>query len=313
MTPTGKAIYDVEIAQNYIPLMRKMIYAYRTTRDLKEAENLIPQPDRLFTMFLKNKDQLSQTSPRFLNILYEFGSVLPRKWRTAAGQLEDCIIDHIHTMPLPAIKSFLYHMSVQGFHFRENLDKIFKVLIQRDLFKDPKLNLNVMQYIADMAYIPAEFQLASFKGFEEVFEKHEKEGKLRLELEQKIEDPENQERQFFVSHSTLDAVSRMSINYLLANSKKITQEEIKSFLQRNPIEEVNGKLVIKKNSLQSVDDYVLFNLFRSYLIFSREVSRTSLQTLHDTYYLQYVQPAIFESHECFKKTQEKIQKNVETR
>ena len=59
MTPTGKAIYDVEIAQNYIPLMRKMIYAYRTTKDLKEAENLIPQPDRLFTMFLKNKDQLS--------------------------------------------------------------------------------------------------------------------------------------------------------------------------------------------------------------------------------------------------------------
>lgn len=180
-----------------------MIYAFWTNRNaIKEAENLIPQPDRLFTMFLKNKDQLSQTSPWFLNILYEFGSVSPKKWYTAIGQIEDSIIDHIHTMPLPAIKSFLYHMSVTGFHYRENLDKIFKVILQRDLFKDPRLNMNVMAYLADIAYIPAEIQLASFKGFEEVYERHEKEGKLKIETETKPEE-NNEEREFIISHSVL--------------------------------------------------------------------------------------------------------------
>lgn len=42
ISPTGKAIYDVEIVQNYIPLMRKMIYAHRTSDNIKSVENLIP-------------------------------------------------------------------------------------------------------------------------------------------------------------------------------------------------------------------------------------------------------------------------------
>lgn len=125
ITQTGKAIYDPEIAQNYIPLMRKMIYAYRSNPMTKDSDNLLPQHENLFIMFMKNKEELSSSNPRFLNILYEFGSVIPKTWRKAMNEIENSIVnEHLNTMPVAAIKSFLYHMSKSGLYNLGNLNKI---------------------------------------------------------------------------------------------------------------------------------------------------------------------------------------------
>lgn len=116
--------------------MRKMIYAYRTSDNIKSVENLIPQQENLYTMFLKNKETIQQTSPRFLNVLYEYSSVIPRKWTKAILEIENCIVENINTMPLPAVKSFVYHMGNVGAYNINNLNKVLNILIQRDLFQD---------------------------------------------------------------------------------------------------------------------------------------------------------------------------------
>lgn len=122
--------------------MRKMIYAYRANPNTKDAENLLPQHENLFVMYMKNKEELSTSNPRFLNILYEFGSVVPNTWRRAMNEIENSIVnEHLNSMPVAAIKSFLYHMSKSGVYSLANLNKILSMLQQRDLFKDPFLTL----------------------------------------------------------------------------------------------------------------------------------------------------------------------------
>lgn len=93
-------------------------------------------------------------------------------------EIEDAILENINTMPLPAIKSFVYHMGNIGTYRQKNIDKVFNTLIQRDFFQDPYNTKTLLNSLEGIGQYQNEFILSALKSIENTFEAHERENRL---------------------------------------------------------------------------------------------------------------------------------------
>lgn len=78
--------------------------------------------------------------------MYEFGSLQGKKWFKPMIELENILVENqIEQMPIPALKSLLYHMKNTGMNSVTNIDKILDVASKRDVFSSPYITLQFLE------------------------------------------------------------------------------------------------------------------------------------------------------------------------
>lgn len=124
--------------------------------------------------------------------------------------------------------------------FKDITEPVIRELEAREVYKDLRLNLNMLEPLIEIGAVTDDYMLKSLKELNNEIKMQIAEGRAYLETEKKP-DREASRNSFTVTHTTISAIFQRVIRYIVVNDKHFSNEEIDAFFEKFTIEEVDGK------------------------------------------------------------------------